>query len=859
MLFLLDTWLTCFPEDFIGIPPAYLPDGVETEVRDDWHHRQHDYKEESPSLEATLEENSSEQTRKDDALDMIMDFIRTAILPCPMLELLGAGHLRADIVSDSTVGTDKKNQYCPFLDSFPCLYRVVKAVALDVQNLSSRSLSVDGKSNRNDGYDNSIIPLASVIFSVNARSRLRRITEYRMKAYYETIQSQRKVSNVSEMIDEELNSSVLRAAGMNTPETQSNDPETAVNSTIPPRGISRRRSSSHHILSEYLPWYKSELLQSSELRKNITQILASRSTHAMSLVMEQYHPLAVTLRAAEISAAVNDDDADSFTPFVKVVVTPIDKQILTYKYSKSKGFSGVAATMLALKHASGDAKTGETNMLGVNLTEAMKGHESEGSDDEDPDRNDDGFGPRNSFIGRETAIIVDEELGKELNEQVIQERRTLVRPIALWRRHKKRQLLMKKLEKWKEENNIPQGIDSSRGLVDGVIKASIIRGLLDSCKNSLLFIYSPSLLAYNMTMKLHYLYSTIPLLEFAVHAGFSSRSRRAVPMLARFRRESDRLQELFVDEVLCQEEPISRAALIISIILIGEAAARLWSHHLLMLVVQALQCHSIHRLKDTWKIVESLLPGSWSKLQDSTGFGGSTLLNAQMEKFIKFGVSDDRRKSIYIRKPEVVFDYSDTEDGYYELRRQCTESTVKKAVGSGILSLPKSPAVEDRCFPMQDSGSSTIFTSSISEGNLFLSSGFAERLSENIETDSFGDATAISAQSSDAVGGLNVEGAAASEYLCTEGEDSKDRIPSCSTIASGCYLNGNIGGGGTFAAGSVRDDASAELAGLPRSTPQAGMPYVNGILSKLIRLSDLPEYMRDPEAFESILFIPSPG
>jgi hypothetical protein len=64
---------------------------------------------------------------------------------------------------------------------------------------------------------------------------------------------------------------------------------------------------------------------------------------------------------------------------------------------------------------------------------------------------------------------------------------------------------------------------------------------------------------------------------------------------------------------------------------------------------------------------------------------------------------------------------------------------------------------------------------------------------------------------------------------------------------------------GMTAAGVVRDDTSSLLFGLPKYAASASMPYVNGIMSKLIRLSDLPEYMREVEDPEALLLVSSPG
>lgn len=616
VLFLFETWLTSFPEDFIGAPEEYTPDGVETEVKDDWHHWALKNRSTDP-----VEGDITDQPRQLDALDLLIEFIENTLLPCPMMVILGAGHLW--MPENPSVGQyfadDVLASSSPFASSFPCLYRLSRTVFMDLNDESSaRMLSLEAnlaetnviKSNRNDGYDKSIIPLAFVICSINARSRLKRISQTEMGNIYEVLNGERTRFRSGDIEVDIIGASVKSGNGACEC--------AAVAESCPPIKT-RRRSAEHIEVPDVTPWYKSELAQLSELRMSITQILGTESMKCMKLVMEQYHPLVVLLRAAEMTAAENND----FELPVKVFVTPIDKQVLTYKYSKTKGFSTVAASMVALKHHFDDSNR-ESHTIGVNLVEAMRGYESGGSEDESVSSNDvpykgilvpeeSGISPQQVLLSEQhsatmthretTAIVVDEELGRELSEQAKEEEKTLVRPFLLWRRRKKRKELQMKLAKWKEKNNIPIGIDTCPGPVE-VLKSRAVRGLTPSCKSSVLFAFAPSLLAYNLTLKLHYLYSSIPLLEFAVHAGFSPRSRREVPMLARFRRECDRMQELFVDEVLSESETMSRATLIINLIQIGEAAARMWSHHLMMLVVQALQCHAIHRLKETWKIVE---------------------------------------------------------------------------------------------------------------------------------------------------------------------------------------------------------------------------------------------------------------
>jgi hypothetical protein len=283
---------------------------------------------------------------------------------------------------------------------------------------------------------------------------------------------------------------------------------------------------------------------------------------------------------------LQDDDimSDLDVP-VRVFVTPIDKQIMTYRYSSSSGFATVAATMNSLKHTLLPSRHGSfnesspaSNTIGVNLVEVTKGYsssESEASGDETipaqhgngthAPKNNHGLvaDPRLSF--ESAAIVVDEELGRELKQQADYEKELLIRPLSLWRRRKRRHELEEKLRIWKEQHNVPDGIGTSRGSSE-LLKARVIRSLGDSCKSSFLFQYAPSLIAYNLTLKLHYLYSTIPLLEFAVHCGFSVRSRREVPMLARFRSECDKMQELFVSEILCEDDPLARATLIMNLI-----------------------------------------------------------------------------------------------------------------------------------------------------------------------------------------------------------------------------------------------------------------------------------------------------
>lgn len=79
---------------------------------------------------------------------------------------------------------------------------------------------------------------------------------------------------------------------------------------------------------------------------------------------------------------------------------------------------------------------------------------------------------------------------------------------------------------------------------------------------------------------------------------------------------------------------------------------------------------------------------------------------------------------------------------------------------------------------------------------------------------------------------------------------------------SGPGLSSQSSSSPIIAAGIVRErntDSHQVFLGLPCVAPEAGMPYVPGVISKLIRLSELPEYLRDPEDPNEMLFVLSPG
>lgn len=300
----------------------------------------------------------------------------------------------------------------------------------------------------------------------------------------------------------------------------------------------------------------------------------------------------------------------------------MDKHFLTYNYSKTRGFNPVAANMVSLKHngaayssrspntaqgAAGTPPKDASKLVNVNLNEVIKtGASFESSDDAygSYTTEQDMYEDRESYDYRNdnsvnALIVPDDDLLSALHQQMADDQNFTLRPLELWKRRQRRFELERRLKQWREDHMIPSGIDHILSSPSRV-KPKFLR---DSHKQSWLLQFTPSLLTYHLTLKLHYLFCTIPMLEFLVHAGFSERSRREVPMLARFRAECDRMQDFLVNEILSEEDTETRAKVIVHLVLMAETAVQCWSHHLLMLIVQALQCHPVHRLKRTWKIV----------------------------------------------------------------------------------------------------------------------------------------------------------------------------------------------------------------------------------------------------------------
>ena len=158
--------------------------------------------------------------------------------------------------------------------------------------------------------------------------------------------------------------------------------------------------------------------------------------------------------------------------------------------------------------------------------------------------------------------------------------------------------------------------------------------------------------AANLTMRLHYMFCTIPILEFVVDYVYSydtkTKCRSKTPMLTRFRQESEKLQLIFIGEVLVHPDVSTRAEVIIKMITVAEFLAKMRSHHALMLIVYALHSHAIYRLKSTWAVVHAKLPGRWELLTELVGMGGKKLVAFFCQRQPKNGISSDIREKIYI-------------------------------------------------------------------------------------------------------------------------------------------------------------------------------------------------------------------
>jgi hypothetical protein len=200
--------------------------------------------------------------------------------------------------------------------------------------------------------------------------------------------------------------------------------------------------------------------------------------------------------------------------------------------------------------------------------------------------------------------------------------------------------------------------------------------------------YDEKIIANNFTLRFHYLFCTIPLTEFSIDYSYP-KNHKDTPMLNRFRLESEKLQEFVGNQILFHDDLMVRAEVIIQIIRVAEVLARLRSHHTLMMLIFALQGHSVHRLKTTWAIVHARLPGRWDILQDLVGFGGQKLTANFCSRQSVEGVSEDIRDQLeltlpsYLQLPESLLHFVDSN---YVKTLQVTEHPEGgKALSFGVL------------------------------------------------------------------------------------------------------------------------------------------------------------------------------
>ena len=184
---------------------------------------------------------------------------------------------------------------------------------------------------------------------------------------------------------------------------------------------------------------------------------------------------------------------------------------------------------------------------------------------------------------------------------------------------------------------------------------------------SLFLDYKVYQVAANLTMRLHFLYCTIPMLEFVVDYVYAydakSNIRNRTPMLTRFRKESEKLQTLFIGEVLVHPDVSTRAEVVIKMIKVAEHLAKIRSHHALMLVVYALHTHAIYRLKSTWSVVHAKLPGRWDVLTELVGLGGNKLVGFFCQRQPRNGISSDIREEMFLKIPIPVEGCSNSRGG----------------------------------------------------------------------------------------------------------------------------------------------------------------------------------------------------
>lgn len=117
-------------------------------------------------------------------------------------------------------------------------------------------------------------------------------------------------------------------------------------------------------------------------------------------------------------------------------------------------------------------------------------------------------------------------------------------------------------------------------------------------------------------------------------------------MLARFRRECERIQQLLIGEILSFDDAQLRAECVMALLCVAEELLDHGSHHALMIVLSSLESQSIYRLRQTWALVNRVMPGRLEALAKRVGTGGAHLVSADIIRFLSEGATEDMRNSL---------------------------------------------------------------------------------------------------------------------------------------------------------------------------------------------------------------------
>lgn len=251
-----------------------------------------------------------------------------------------------------------------------------------------------------------------------------------------------------------------------------------------------------------------------------------------------------------------------------------------------------------------------------------------------------------------------------------------------------------------------------------------------------------------------------------------------------------------------------------------------------------------------------------------------------MNRFIEQGMKPDKRLSMYLHAPhEAVGAILDSSNAASRLYLSHLERTVALGEAAGVLSCDTAKQSSDEVLSFNKPESRRYRIGINPEAKMIGGIGFDKADGENDLSQDFSSPSEVAEDRSSATSAEGGGGEKNTGDVEAEGEDYEPhRAPfapqwdgelrgSSFTYRRNVDENDAIGvsspaSAGFTAAGIVRErnpDSRQVFLGLPRVAPEAGMPYVPGVISKLIRLNELPEYLRDPEDPNEMLFVLSPG